>query len=336
MVNASSKKRSREHDSSSEESESENEYQVEAIVDKRTKGKKIQYLLKWKGYSDADNTWEDKNNLNCPDLVKEFEDSCKKKPNERKSNGKTEAKSRKKTTTTKSKKAKIAESDEDNQSDEEPSINNDNGTEANTTTDNIDTIEQNNTHDNSKVSDVEPLAQSRLRSTSKTESINGEVTKENEKDSDAQQNETINTENDETNNSSIELLNESSSPIKETVIDEQTTNEPPVNLRLRITPSSASSISLALNDSDNNNNTNEKSSMDNTMNGDDDQDAPEIINDDEELIEKIEGVKNDQDGISFRVKLSGKSETQWMSAKVANRKYPQTVIAFWESHVEFT
>jgi hypothetical protein len=54
MVNTASKKRSRESSSSSEESE--NEFQVEAIVDKRVKGKTIQYLLKWKGYSDADNT----------------------------------------------------------------------------------------------------------------------------------------------------------------------------------------------------------------------------------------------------------------------------------------
>jgi hypothetical protein len=56
MVNTSSKKRARENVSSSDESESENEFQVEAIVDKRTHGKKIQYLLKWKGYSNADNT----------------------------------------------------------------------------------------------------------------------------------------------------------------------------------------------------------------------------------------------------------------------------------------
>ena len=61
-----------------------------------------------------------------------------------------------------------------------------------------------------------------------------------------------------------------------------------------------------------------------------------MVNDDEEIIEKIEGVKNDVDGISFRIKLIGENETQWMSAKVANRKYPQAVIAFWESHVEFT
>ncbi|CAF5024540.1 unnamed protein product, partial [Rotaria sp. Silwood1] len=56
MVNTTSKKRPRQSSSSSEESESENEFQVESIVDKRTKGKKIQYLLKWKGYTDDDNT----------------------------------------------------------------------------------------------------------------------------------------------------------------------------------------------------------------------------------------------------------------------------------------
>jgi hypothetical protein len=56
MVNTSTKKRPRENSSSSEASESENEFQVEAVVDKRMKGKKVQYLLKWKGYSDADNT----------------------------------------------------------------------------------------------------------------------------------------------------------------------------------------------------------------------------------------------------------------------------------------
>ena len=54
MVNAASKKRPRENSLSSEESE--NEYQVEAIVDKRFKAKKRQYLLKWKGYPHADNT----------------------------------------------------------------------------------------------------------------------------------------------------------------------------------------------------------------------------------------------------------------------------------------
>ncbi len=147
-------------------------------------------------------------------------------------------------------------------------------------------------------------------------------------------NTTTNGEGDNNNNNSVELLNKSS-PTKESLLNEQI-NDPPVNLRLRITPTSASSISLTLNDSDNNNNTNEKSSMDNTMNVSDNQDIAETINDDESPIEKIEGVKNDQNGISFRIKLGQQNETQWITAKIANRKYPQAVIAFWESHVEFT
>jgi len=55
MVNVSSKKRRREN-SSSDGGKVEKEYQVEAILDKRVRGKKTQYLLKWKGYSNADNT----------------------------------------------------------------------------------------------------------------------------------------------------------------------------------------------------------------------------------------------------------------------------------------
>ena len=55
MVNASSKKRRRQQ-SSSREDESEQEYQVEAVVDKRVRGRKTEYLLKWKGYSNAENS----------------------------------------------------------------------------------------------------------------------------------------------------------------------------------------------------------------------------------------------------------------------------------------
>jgi len=57
---------------------SENEeYVVEKILDKRVKYRKIQYLLKWKGYSDAENTWEWEQNMDCADLIAEFESQLK-------------------------------------------------------------------------------------------------------------------------------------------------------------------------------------------------------------------------------------------------------------------
>ena len=33
----------------------------------------INYLIKWKGYDDKDNTWEPIENIYCEDLIKEFE-----------------------------------------------------------------------------------------------------------------------------------------------------------------------------------------------------------------------------------------------------------------------
>jgi hypothetical protein len=55
------------------------EYIVEKIVDKRFYQGRWQYLLKWEGYSSSENTWEDIDHLNCPDLLEEFEREWKKK-----------------------------------------------------------------------------------------------------------------------------------------------------------------------------------------------------------------------------------------------------------------
>ncbi|KIW01063.1 uncharacterized protein PV09_07577 [Verruconis gallopava] len=42
------------------------EYEVEKILDHRTRGRQHFYLIKWKGYPSEENTWEPYKNLNCP------------------------------------------------------------------------------------------------------------------------------------------------------------------------------------------------------------------------------------------------------------------------------
>ncbi len=51
-------------------------YEVERIIDKRKVKGKVQYLVKWTGYSHSDNTWEPKSNLkDAKDAIKSFEDN---------------------------------------------------------------------------------------------------------------------------------------------------------------------------------------------------------------------------------------------------------------------
>lgn len=53
------------------------EYEVEEIVDKKTRKKKVFYYIKWKGFPSDQNTWEPEKNLKCFDLIDGFHERYK-------------------------------------------------------------------------------------------------------------------------------------------------------------------------------------------------------------------------------------------------------------------
>ena len=58
----------------------------------------MEYLLKWRGYDDDDNTWEPADNLDCTDLIEDFERKRKeqsKKPGDKRKLEKPEKKEKK-------------------------------------------------------------------------------------------------------------------------------------------------------------------------------------------------------------------------------------------------
>jgi chromodomain-containing protein len=54
--------------------EGEEEYEVERIINHRHSGRArtLQYLIKWKGYPEVDNTWEPADQVHAPDLIKAY------------------------------------------------------------------------------------------------------------------------------------------------------------------------------------------------------------------------------------------------------------------------
>jgi len=65
---SSPKKPEKQKESSSEEEE----HEVERIVDSRVQRGRVQYLVKWLGYADSDNTWQEESTMNCPELIARF------------------------------------------------------------------------------------------------------------------------------------------------------------------------------------------------------------------------------------------------------------------------
>jgi len=50
---------------------------VERVEDKRVVNGRTEYYLKWKGYPRSENTWEPVDQLDCPNLIANFEESLK-------------------------------------------------------------------------------------------------------------------------------------------------------------------------------------------------------------------------------------------------------------------
>jgi hypothetical protein len=53
----------------------EEQYEVKAIQSHRHQGRKkqLQYLIKWKGYPESDNTWEPADHVQAPQLIRQYE-----------------------------------------------------------------------------------------------------------------------------------------------------------------------------------------------------------------------------------------------------------------------
>merc|ERR1712141_674434 len=65
--------------SSQNSSADEAEYEVDRIVDDRVEDNEKQYLIRCKGFTAEDDTWEPVTNLDCPEIIDAYEEAKRKK-----------------------------------------------------------------------------------------------------------------------------------------------------------------------------------------------------------------------------------------------------------------
>ncbi|XP_025993060.1 chromobox protein homolog 5 [Solenopsis invicta] len=58
--------------SARDKSEQDDEYEVEKLINLRTIKGRRQFLVRWKGYGDSADTWENEKDLNCPQLIEDY------------------------------------------------------------------------------------------------------------------------------------------------------------------------------------------------------------------------------------------------------------------------
>lgn len=63
-----------------EEDEESQEYFIEEILSKRIRKGSVEYFVKWEGLADVENSWEKAQDIECSELVQDFESEARKNP----------------------------------------------------------------------------------------------------------------------------------------------------------------------------------------------------------------------------------------------------------------
>lgn len=66
-------------DDPDEDVDEEEAYEVEKILDERSRKGCTEYLIQWKGFGPENNTWEPEDNLSCDEIIEDFKAKKKKK-----------------------------------------------------------------------------------------------------------------------------------------------------------------------------------------------------------------------------------------------------------------